>query len=228
MAILQEKAGLTNEDIRKIRCMHPGMSVDIQVTTTSSTKRVRSEFIGMDGTRNMIFRFPDESKWGSLRDALYTEANIIIRYILEDETGEVIAFKVKIILVLTKPSHMIFTTFPLAIQSHDLRAEQRAKTSIPASLLDSEEHSEICNCLVRDLSSKGCRVSVERSNKGARPTSKQAIIMCFSRAQEADVMLKGTVMNTKSDEVSYFYGIKFDSPESEVNALMNQLMLSRN
>jgi hypothetical protein len=228
MAILQEKAGLTNEDIRKIRCMHPGMSIDLQVTTASSTKRVRTEFIGMDGTRNMIIRFPDETKWGSLRDALYTEANIIIRYILEDETGEVIAFKVKIILVLTKPSHMIFTTFPLAIQSHDLRTEQRAKTSIPASLLDSEEQSEICVCLVRDLSSSGCRISVERSNKGARPTNKQGIIMCFSPSNGADVMLKGTVMNTKADEVSYFYGIKFDSPASEVRALMNQLMISSN
>jgi hypothetical protein len=120
---------------------------------------------------------------------------------------------------------MLFTSFPLAIQSHDLRGEQRAKTSIPATLLDSEENSEICNCLVRDLSTKGCRISVKRVAKLVVPTIKQVIIMRFHRANSVDVTLKGTVMNSKVDEVSFFFGIKFDSPEVEVKALMNQIML---
>jgi hypothetical protein len=225
MAILQERVGISNEDLRKIKSMRPGMPVDLQVTSANSTKRVKTEFVGMDGTRNMIIRFPDEVKWGTLRDAIYTDNNMVVRYILEDETGEIIAFKVKIILVLTKPSHLIFTTFPLAIQSHDLRAEQRAQIRIAASLLDADDDNEICDCIVRDISHKGCRISVERANKGARPTVKQRIKMHISHINGKDIMLDGIIMNSKSDEVRHFYGIKFETSESQVKTLLDQLMI---
>lgn len=228
MAILQEKVGLTNDDLRKIRLMRPGMPVDLQVTSAKTTKRVRTEFVGMDGNRNMIIRFPDEGKWGSLRNAIYPDNTMIVRYILEDETGEVIAFKIKIVLVLTKPSHLVFTTFPLAIQSHDLRTEQRAQIRIAATLLDATDDSEICHCLVRDISPQGCRISVDRTTKGARPTVKQQIKMYFPQADGKELLIRGTVMNNKADEVMYFYGIKFDSSEEEVNHLLTQLMISAN
>ena len=228
MTILQEKVGLTNEDLRKIRLMRPGMPVDLQVTSVSSTKRVRTEFIGMDGTRNMIMRFPDERKWGDLRDAIYKDNAVVVRYILEDETGQIIAFKVNVILVLTKPSHLIFTTFPLAIQSHDLRAEQRAQIRIGATIFDATEDSEVCHCLVKDISPHGCRISVERVAKGARPTVKQQIKMYFPQAKGKELLLRGTVMNNKSDEYMYFYGIKFESSEEDVNYLLTQLMISAN
>jgi hypothetical protein len=228
MAILQEKVGLTNDDLRKIRLMHPGMPVDLQVTSPSSTKRVRTEFVGMDSTRNMIIRFPDEGKCGSLRDAIYADNTMVVRYILEEDTGEVIAFKIKVILVLTKPSHLIFTTFPLAIQSHDLRAEQRAQTQIAATLLDATDDSEICHCLVRDISSQGCRISVDRATQGTRLTVKQQMKMYFPQAKGKELLLRGSVMNNKSDEVMYFYGIKFESSEDEVNHLLAQLMISAN
>ncbi|MFT4993040.1 MAG: hypothetical protein ACI965_000056 [Paraglaciecola sp.] len=226
MTILQENVGLTNEDLRKIRLMRPGMPVDLQVTSVSSTKRVRTEFIGMDGTRNMIIRFPDEGKWGSLRDAIYKDNTMVVRYILEDETGEVIAFKAKVILVLTKPSHLVFTTFPLAIQSHDLRAEKRAQIRVGATLLDATDDREICHCLVRDISPQGCRISVERATEGARPDVKQQVKMHFPQAAGKELLLRGTVMNNKSNEVMYFYGIKFESSEADVNHLLTQLMIS--
>jgi len=193
MAILQEKVGLTNEDLQKIRLMRPGMVVDLQVSGASSTKRVRTEFVGTHGTGNMIIRFPDEGKWGSLRDAIFKDNTMIVRYILEDDTGEVIAFKIKVILVLTKPSRLIFTTFPLAIQNHDLRTEQRAQIRIGATILDVTEDSEICNCLVKDISPQGWRISVERVAKGARPTVKQQIKMYFPQAKGQELLLWGTL-----------------------------------
>jgi hypothetical protein len=49
MTILQENFGLTNEDLRKIRSMRPGRPLDLQLTTATTVKRVRTEFVGMDG-----------------------------------------------------------------------------------------------------------------------------------------------------------------------------------
>lgn len=165
MAILQEKFGLTNEDLRKIRSMRPGRPVDLQLTTVSTTKRVRTEFVGMDGTRCMIFKYPDEGKWGPLADGIFKDKAIVARYILEDDTGEIIAFKVKVILVATKPSHLIFTSFPLSIQSHDLRVEPRAQTRIATTLVDELSDSVICDSVVLDISVHGCRMSIDKDRK---------------------------------------------------------------
>lgn len=225
MAILQEKLGLTNEDLRKLRSMRPGRPVDIQLTTASTTKRVRTEFVGMDGTRCMIFSYPDEGKWGSLNDGIFKDKAIIARYILEDDTGEIIAFKVKVLLVATKPSHLIFTTFPLNIQTHDLRAEPRAQTRIATSLFDAQTDSAICDSVVLDISVNGCRMSIKKGNSDAKPKLRQLVKMYFAASKDKKIFLTGTVMNSKSDEVSLYYGVKFETPEDEVNQLLQDLML---
>ena len=227
MAILQETIGLTNEDLRKIRLMRPGTPIDLQVTSASMTKRVRTEFVGMDGTRCMIIRFPDESKWGNLRESIFTDKNLVIRYILEDDAGEIIAFKVKVTLILTKPSHLIFTSFPLSIQSHDLRAEPRAQTRTAVILRDADNNKDISQCLVRDISLKGCRISIDKSS-GARPNLKQDVVMEFKDANGQALLLKGAVMNVKTDEVTVYFGIKFETPEVEVGHLLQKMMLATN
>ena len=225
MAILQEKVGLTNEDLRKIRSMRPGRPLDLQLTTASTTKRVRTEFVGMDGTRCMIFKFPDEGKWGSLGDGIFKDKAMIARYILEDDTGEIIAFKVKVILVATKPSHLIFTSFPLAIQRHDLRAEPRAQTRIATSLFDELSDTPICDSMVLDISVNGCRMSVDKGGSEAKPKLRQFVKMYFAASKDKKMSLTGTIMNQKSDEVSLYYGVKFETPEEEVNQLLQDLML---
>jgi len=226
MAILQDKVGLTNEDLRKIRSMRPGRPVDLQLTTATTTKRVRTEFVGMDGTRCMIFRYPDEGKWGSLGDGIFKYKSMIARYILEDDTGEIIAFKVKIKLVTTKPSHLIFTSFPLIIQRHDLRAEPRAKTRIATSLIDELSDSAICDSVVLDISVNGCRMSIEKAASGTKPKLRQFVKMYFATAKDKNMFLTGTIMNSNSDEVSLYYGVKFETPADQVKMLLQDIMLA--
>ena len=225
MAILQEKVGLTNEDLRKLRSMRPGRPLDLQLSTVTSTKRVRTEFVGMDGSRCMIFKFPDEGKWGSLSDGIFKDNTMIVRYILEDDTGEIIAFKVKVILVTTKPSHLIFTSFPLIIQSHDLRADPRSQTRTAASMLDAQTDLAICNSLVLDISINGCQISTDKGGSNTKPKIKQVVKMYFAASKDKEMFLTGTIMNSKSDEVSLYYGIKFDTSEVKVNQLFQDLML---
>jgi hypothetical protein len=225
MAILQEKVGLTNEDYRKLRSMRPGRPLELQLSTATTTKRVRTEFVGMDGTRCMIFRYPDEGKWGSLGDGIFKDKTMVARYILEDDTGEIIAFKVKVILVTTKPSHLIFTSFPLIIQRHDLRVEPRAQTRISTRLLDAQSDLAICNSVVLDISINGCRISTDKGGSDPKPKVKQVVKMYFAASKDKERFLTGTIMNSKSDEVSLYYGVKFEASETEVNQLLHDLML---
>jgi hypothetical protein len=225
MAILQDKVGLTNEDLKKIRSMRPGRPLDLQLTTAITTKRVRTEFVGMDGTRCMIFRYPDEGKWGSLGDGIFKDKAMIARYILEDHTGEIIAFKVKVTLVATKPSNLIFTSFPVSIQSHDLRSESRAQTQIATSIFDAQTDSLICDAVVLDISVNGCQIIIDKESRDFKPKLKQVVKMYFSSSKDKKMFFTGTIMNNKTDEVSIYYGVKFDTPEDEVNQLLQDLLL---
>lgn len=225
MAILTEKVGLSNQDMRKLRSMHPGMPLDLQVVSPTATKRVRTEFIGMDGVRGLILKYPDESKWGNLRDAIYADNSLVVRYILEDGTGEVIAFKVKITLVLSKPGHYVFTTFPLAMQSHELRCEKRAQTQVPVNILNFEHDTVLAKGIILDLSSSGCRLGFRRQLLKTKILPKNKVKLQVKTAPERQQTLVGVVMNVRHDEVDQYLGIKFEASEKVVEGLISQLLI---
>lgn len=223
MAILSEVPKLSNEDLRKLRSLRPGMPMDIQVTTSNAARRVRTEFIGMDGMRSIIIRYPDETKWGSLSDAIYPDKPAIMRFILEDETGEVIAFKSKITYLIKKPTSLIFIAFPLQIQSQGLRSERRAQIRVPVSVLDAQNEQMLANGTLLDISNSGCRIGTQRET--AKKIGVKEILIRLNGQQGEPFELKGSVMNAKSDEVYFLYGIKFTTSEAEVENLINRLMV---
>ncbi len=223
MAILKEVKGLTNEDVRKLRSLRPGMPLDLQVSTPTSAKRVRTEFLGMDGSRTIMIRYPDESKWGNLSDAIYVDNSTIVRFILEDETGEVVAFKSKIMHILTKPINMLLVAFPTSIQSQGLRSERRAQIRVPVSILEAEKEINLAFGTLMDISNSGCRIATHRSK--TKKLQVKGILIRLNGQEGEPFELKGTIMNTKIDEVNYNYGIKFSTSEEEVEMLITRLMV---
>ncbi|WP_166425183.1 PilZ domain-containing protein [Paraglaciecola sp. 20A4] len=202
------------------------MVVDLQVQSPTLKRRVKTEFVGIDGNRNLIFRFPDDNKWAGLDGSIYMNNTMIVRCILEDETGVIVAFKVKITIVITKPSKLIFAAFPESIQSHGLRAEQRAQTRIAALLIDTQERSDIIPCLVRDISNQGCMISIGRDAKGIRPAIDQELELLIPNSQGDDISLSGHVRNKKEDDTRHYYGIQFCAEENDVAKLLSQLLIN--
>ena len=189
----------------------------------TSARRIRTEFIGMDGQRFLLIRYPDESKWGGFGEAIYPEKPVIMRFILEDETGEVIAFKQDCLFV-KKPVNMIFVAFPTDIQSQGLRSERRAQIRVPVSVLDAETQRTLASGILMDISNSGCRIGTER-NTAQKLTVKNIIIRLNGQENEP-FELTGTVMNARKDEVYYLYGVKFSTSEEEVESLMSRLMVA--
>ena len=226
MAILKERVGLTREDLRKLRGMRPGLSLDLQVMASNGIKRVKTEFIGMDGTRALIIKFPDESRWGNLRVAIYADSSLVIRYIHEEDAGEVVAFKVKTNVILSKPGNYIFTSFPLSLQCHALRSEQRAQSHVHVTVVDPKTEKMLFDGLIVDLSLSGCRVSVDRNVMNQKIVSKETIALAIKNPDGRISELKAMVMNQKADEIKYYFGLKFEASEDVVEGLLHQLMLS--
>nr|WP_240919988.1 PilZ domain-containing protein [Paraglaciecola sp. 20A4] len=223
---MPHNTGLSSDDLFKLRSMRPGMVVDLQVQSPTLKRRVKTEFVGIDGNRNLIFRFPDDNKWAGLDGSIYMNNTMIVRCILEDETGVIVAFKVKITIVITKPSKLIFAAFPESIQSHGLRAEQRAQTRIAALLIDTQERSDIIPCLVRDISNQGCMISIGRDAKGIRPAIDQELELLIPNSQGDDISLSGHVRNKKEDDTRHYYGIQFCAEENDVAKLLSQLLIN--
>lgn len=228
MAILSEKTGLSKDDLRKLRSLRPGAALDVQVKSPTAAKRVRTEFVGMDGTRCLILRYPDESKWGSLKDAIYADNSIIVRFILEDETGEVIAFKSKVILVATRPTHLVFISFPTVIQNQGLRSEKRTTTRTPVQLAAIDTGRVFLKAVILDISSKGCRIGVKKGHMGNLKLVGKQLMLKVAGNAEAEHSINGKVVNHKTDDVSNFYGIQFidgDNDPEQLNQLLAEISI---
>ncbi|MFT6895845.1 MAG: hypothetical protein ACJA13_000242 [Paraglaciecola sp.] len=225
MNLLSQMRGLSNEDLHKLRAMRPGMMVDLQINSPTLRRRVRTEFVGLDSSRYLIFRFPDERKWAGLDGAIYINNTMIARYILEDETGEIIAFKVKIIVVINSPSKLIFTSFPESMQSHGLRAEQRSQTRIAALLIDANDVSYIVPCLVRNISNQGCMISIGLEAKSITPKIDQRLELLIRNPNGDDITLAGVTRNHRVDETANYYGLQFDASKEETEKLLTQLLI---
>ena len=219
----KEKSGLSAEDVQKIRLLKPGMSVDMQVVAETVGKRVKSDFIGMDGTNVLIFRFPDTSKWGDIRAQLTVNTQLIIRFILEEGEGHVVAFKSRVTFILPEPIHLVFVTFPAFIQSQSLRSETRAQIRISVSIFSAETQKVLAMGKLVDMSVGGCRFITQRTE--CKKIQCQDIIIRLNGQTAERFQLQGSIVNIKQDAVSYSYGVKFTTSEVELGHLMNRLML---
>jgi hypothetical protein len=226
MAILKEKVGLTKADLKKLQSMRPGMSIDVQFKTPNSTRRVKTEFVGMDTLRSVIIKFPDENKWGNVGEGIYVDNSVIIRYILEEDTGEVIAFKSKVTFMLSKPGNLVFLSFPLAIQNMDLRSEQRQQIRIATRLLHSKDHSSIGDAVIMDLSTSGCRIGMKKERLKKKLSTQDVIVIRVKAPDQSDVDIQGELKNQRTEDGLVYFGIKFVKSAEVMENLLHELQIA--
>lgn len=224
MAILKQARGLAPLDFKKLHLMRPGLGLDLQVSTATMAKRVRSEFIGMDGNNSIIVKHPDENKWGSLGDAIYVGCELIVRYILEEEAGEVIAFKSKVRHIITRPAHYLFLGFPSALQSQGLRAEARAAARLPVSVKNLETGERYADGTLLDVSRSGCRLAISKEMQ--KKIDARFLAVVAKDVLEEEVEFAGEIMNSKADDMFLYYGLKFALSQKEVEARFAHLLVA--
>lgn len=230
MAILASRQNLSSADLNKLRALKPGLSVDLQIKFPTTVKRVRSEFMGADGRKVLIFRFPDEKKFGPLRDGLYVNGNIIVRLVLED-TGEIVAFKSKVKAITMAPIHAVWVEFPDGLQIQGLRAEKRAQIRVPCELnavtsnISSEHKNRLAEGVIMDISAGGCRVGVTRQGR-EKIEDKHIHLEISAPGKQQDFRFKSEIMNVRMDEMYFYYGLRFEEKSQHTEALLQRLMVS--
>ncbi|MCC2604240.1 flagellar brake domain-containing protein [Planctobacterium marinum] len=231
MAILASRQKLSSADVNKLRSLKPGLPVDFQLSFPNTVKRVRSEFIGADGRKTLIFKFPDEKKYGPLRDGLYVDGQVIVRLVLED-SGEIVAFKAKVKAITMSPIHAVWVNFPEAVQVQGLRAEKRTQIRVPCELnavqskISDEHKSRLGEGMILDISGSGCRVGVTRKGR-EKIEDKQIMLTISAPGNQEDFKFRSEVMNVRMDELYFYYGLRFEEKNHYTEALLERLMVSQ-
>lgn len=221
----KNKVTLSRDDIQSLKDLVPGTTIDLQITTPTSPKRVKTLYVGMDIPNCMIFQMPVTAKWTFVRDLLLPGNSIVVRYVLEGDQGQVIAFRVKVLKLLTHPTGLLLTTFPSSIQTLGLRAVKRAQPGIAV-----EVHAEGIKALenvtgiIVDVSSNGCRIAMPVKPEWPVMGSDQVISIGYNLDGEK-VLINGKIKNNSLEQEYVYYGVQFDEDQESVEKLLRRHIL---
>ncbi|MCW8092227.1 flagellar brake protein [Alteromonas sp. ASW11-130] len=216
---------LTSDDIQWLRALQPSTTVDIQITTPTSPKRVKTQYIGMDAPHGILFQVPNSPSWKFTRDLLTPGNNIVVRYVLEGGVGHVIAFRVKVIKLITKPFGILITTFPKSLQTFGLREEKRAQPGIAVDIQTAKPQGDTkIHGIIVDVSSKGCRVALAIHPDYPLFEPEENITLQYESGGKP-ISIEGKVKNKNSDREHHYYGIRFAENQSTVHKLLEKHIL---
>lgn len=219
---------LSRDNIESLKALHVGESIDLQITTPTSPRRVKTQYVGMDMPNCLIFQMPTTAKWMSTRDLLTVGNDLVVRYVVEGDAGQVIAFRVKVLKLLSKPSGLLFTSFPQTMQSIGLRSEKRAQPGIAVAVKSPlfGEESEDATGIIVDVSAKGCRVAMPINPDWPVLPPEEHITLIYV-GDGNDIELSATVKNNKVEQDYNYYGLQFDDNQDAILQLLDRHVLLR-
>ena len=228
MAEKSAQLSLSQDNIESLKALQVGESVDLQITTPTSPRRVKTLYVGMDMPNCLIFQMPTTAKWISTRDLLTVGNDLVVRYVVEGDAGQVIAFRVKVLKLLSKPTGLLLTSFPQSIQSIGLRSEKRAQLGIPVAVkspLFGDECKDATGIIV-DVSEKGCRVAMPHNPEWPVLPAEKALSLVYV-GEGNNIEISATVKNNKIEQDYNYYGLQFDENQRAVSQLLDRHVLLR-
>ena len=170
----------------------------------------------------LLFHIPTSAKWITVRDALTVGNDVVVRSVLEGDTGQVIAFKVKVLKLLSKPSGLLVTTFPKRIESIGLRSVKRAQLGVSVTLeADVYPSDENVTGIIIDLSEKGSKVALQvKPNWPIMIDESEVKINYLLDGKE--VALTARVKNHKIENDVVYYGLAFTCDETLIKTMLSR------
>ena len=211
---------ISDEDLDALNAFRPGNIVDLEITMPAASKRVKTEYLGMHTNNCMLFHIPTSSKWITVRDALTVDNDVVVRSIVEGSAGQVIAYRVKVLKLLSKPDGILITSFPSRIQRIGLRASTRSLPGIAVDIIsDVFEGDENASGIIVDLSKHGCKVGLQVKPEWPILIDNTEITLVYM-LDGKPVEIKAMVKNHKLDNRVVYYGLKFQSGDAMIGELL--------
>ena len=199
--------------------MRSGAVVDLQITTPTAPKRAKTTFVGMDAPHGLIFSIPASPKWASTRDLLLPGNSLVVRHVLEGELGTVIAFRVSVLRMLHSPLSILLTSFPHQVEFQGLREEKRGQPGIAVHV--SHGGQDNIEAIIIDVSRKGCRLAISQARAFTKESGNNKLTLtCHMDGK--DITIATAIKNHTTGHAYSYYGLAFEGPAEQVEALLER------
>ncbi len=205
--------------------LRPGMMLHVEVVTPAGVRsKMKLALIGYQIHDFLLLQYPDPKRWGDKFDLLREGYDIIVRVLVEDELGSVMAFKSQIITTVSRPTKMLVMSYPSLVQRQPLRAERRLPTKLAARV---RYGTQILSGQVLDISAHGCRVRLADPVQNSAFKGQQMTILVENANKSELFKLLGVVCNQKEESGLWSIGIKLDPSVSQhIEQLFEKMLIS--
>ncbi len=221
----------------KIKQLTVGQKVEIQISGLNVPARFQTDFIGAVMGRWFIVNMPDSRRYGELREHLYEGVPIIVRFVLENESGEICAFRSDIDFVVAHPTKMLFLDWPKQVESRVIRQGRRFDAYLPCTIERLAEDNTVdasVEAIILDVSETGCKLRYlldepveEQPGEGEQeePTgwaAGQRVNITVKQKSGNTIKLGSIVRQVKTSDDEVTLGVQFNSQQKEaINGLFS-------
>jgi hypothetical protein len=144
-------------NLEKLKHISVGSLVDLEILTPTSSKRVKTEVVGLLDKQFIILNYPNAKRLPAASDYLRDGVMVVVRALIEGSGGQVIAFRQQIMSVASHPAKLVFINFPKQVQLFALRSQTRIPTLLPAKLKLSDDR--VLEGLIKDMDEKNIKIN---------------------------------------------------------------------
>lgn len=215
----------------KIQQLKVGQRVEIQVSGTNVPARFQTDFIGAIKGRWVMVSMPEAKRYGELREQLHEDVPLIVRFVLENDNGEICAFRTDINFVVSHPTKMLFLDWPKQVESRVIRQGRRFDAYLPTKierLGDDNQVTLTTDGVVLDVSETGCRVKqsyeFDDDEQPIKPDweNGQRVRLTMQQKNNGERQLNCIVRQIKHGESSCELGMQFNNNQKDaINSLFS-------
>jgi len=213
----------------KLAYLRPGDMIDVEFASAAKV-RTKLQIVGFETGKYLLLKQPNPRTEGSYADVLFEGNPVIVRLVLEGETGECIAFKTKIRAVTNFPFRLLYLEYPQEVENRALRAQKRVRTHIPVDVTadssQSDNKKKLASGVIVDISSAGCRILFKATpNEAGNVTHMNIKVSIGSAAQKELLTLSGQIMNQRKERGMISVGVRFTDEDSHINTVFDHLLI---
>jgi len=210
----------------KISELVTGQKIEVQLASSNVPARFYSEFIGAVTDRWVIVNMPEARKYSNARELLEEKTPVIVRFVLENESGEICAFRSEVNYVISHPTKMLFILWPSQIEHRVIRKGRRFDAFLPASVSGQSVKGEekTFKGHVLDVSESGCRLKHEQLDEKLDELWENGskITLKIEQKNNGDLSLNAMVRQIKKIDDQIELGVQFMGNQKEqVNSLFS-------
>jgi c-di-GMP-binding flagellar brake protein YcgR len=219
------KPTISSADINALLCLLPNTDADMQLIAHTQPVRLRTTYFGTDGDQCLFFRYPASTESVNTTHLIVPDTQLVIRYVLDEPFGEVVAFRVRVLKVINSPLAMVITSFPSVLQKLGLRSQKRAISGVPVEIVLDEQENKEAEGLIVDISKNGCKLLIPFKTVLQVIEHDEKITLCVELA-ERTLLLAAKVKNVRIEKEFHAYGMQFEDHDNQLERLLERYMIT--